>query len=77
MMYRLEAPKPVLEPGFILPLIGCAALYWRAVFQFGRSAPDLCSKYYRPKPFFFFFFFWERKRLVCSLGTSPAAAYGH
>jgi hypothetical protein len=27
MMYRREAPKPVQEPGFILPLIGCGCMY--------------------------------------------------
>jgi hypothetical protein len=33
MMYRREAPKPVRELGFILPLIGCGCMYRSSVFN--------------------------------------------
>ncbi len=42
MMYRREAPKPVREPGFILPLIGCGCMCRGTVYQFGtQCAPDV------------------------------------
>jgi hypothetical protein len=67
MMYRREAPKPVREPGFILPLIGCGCMYRGPFYQFGtQCAPNLCGKDYRPKPFFFFFFFLGTNAAVCS-----------
>jgi hypothetical protein len=47
MMYRREAPKPVREPGFILPLIGCGCMYRR--YQLGtQSISYLYSIYVNP-----------------------------
>ena len=41
MMYRREAPKPVREAGFILPLIGCGCMCRGPVYQFGtQCAPN-------------------------------------
>ncbi len=57
MMYRREAPKPVREPGFILPLIGCGCMYWTLSSIRDAVHPESIRKDYRPKPFFFFFFF--------------------
>ena len=39
MMYPREAPKPVWEPGLILPLIGCGCISGSPVFNSGRSEP--------------------------------------
>jgi hypothetical protein len=32
-MYRREGPKPLREPGFILPLIGCGCMYMYRTWQ--------------------------------------------
>jgi len=47
MMYRREAPKPIPEPGFIPPLIGCGCMCRGRSFNSGRSAPRCSEKSYR------------------------------